>query len=96
MALPFGHFLHVVAQHIRIDVGQGHEIGHAESLAGDGPALVAQANGGENGSFVGRLGPEHAGTRKRQGAGSASSGDALQKMAARGLTSTGHGEIRDW
>ena len=45
LALPLRHLFDVCAQHVRIDVGEGCEVGKAKRLAGDSPSLISKPNG---------------------------------------------------
>src|SRR6185437_2775946 len=82
-ALAFLHLFDVRPQHVRIDVCQGREIGEAERLAGDRPALVSKADGRKHRALIGRFIAEGPIGRPEQNAGGSRGGEALKKLTAR-------------
>ncbi len=85
LALLLFRLLDVFGQHLRVDIGQGREIGERNRLRGDRPALIAKADRREDGTRVGRLIAEGPAGRREQDAGGAGGRNTLQKSTTGGL-----------
>ena len=74
--------LDIGTQHISVHIGKRREVGKLERLAGDRPALISKADGGEDRTVVGRVVPECSVCRRDERRCGTGRGNSLKKTSA--------------